>query len=375
MLTLFRRHLKDCPHASRRYRRCRCPIHVEGTLGGDKVRRALDLTSWEAAQELIHEWNVTGRIGGRLQKSAAVVDAVASFLADAAARKLSTGSVARYRAFLERSLLPWCQSEGIREVRELTFERLAAYRATWTTWSAYTSAKNLELLRMFLRFCVDARWIEENGARKLKSPKIRMAPTLPFEEAEEERILRACELYVTHNRHGKHSPARLRAFVLTLRYTGLRIGDVATLEVKRLEGNSIFLYTHKTGVPVYVPIPPYVAEALREQAALNPNPGYFFWTGQSQVKCVTVLWQRSLGTLFKKAGVENGHAHRYRDTFAVSLLLAGVSIEDVAVLLGHATPAITAKHYAPWVQARRQRLEELVSKTWHVEPRRLQLVR
>jgi len=364
MLTIFRRHLKDCPHTSRRYRRCKCPLHVEGSLGGETIRKALDLTSWEAAQELIHEWNHTGRIGGRIAKSTTFENAISLYLADAVARNLTLRSVARYRAFLERSLLKWCKAQKIATPRDLTFVKVAEYRTTWTTWSAYTSAKNLELLRMFLRFCVKARWMEENPAEDLKSPKIQMAPTLPFEDEEVRKILAACEQYKSHNRHGKRSPARLRAFVLTLRYTGLRVGDVATLAVKKLEGNAVLLYTHKTGVPVYVPIPPFVVDALREQATLNVNPEYFFWTGRSTVKCVSVLWQKAIKTLCRKAGVPDGHAHRFRDTFAVSLLLAGVSLEDVAVLLGHATPAITAKHYSPWVQARRQRLEEIVAKTW-----------
>jgi integrase len=72
--------------------------------------------------------------------------------------------------------------------------------------------------------------------------------------------------------------------------------------------------------------------------------------------------------------VQGAYPHRYRDTFAVSLRLQGVSLEDVAVLLGHATPAITAKHYAPWVHARRHRLEKMVSKTWKQTPHRLHLV-
>ena len=69
MLTIYRRHTKECPHSTRRYRRCRCPIHVEGSLGGESIRKALDLTSWEAAENLIHEWNTVGRIGGRVAKS------------------------------------------------------------------------------------------------------------------------------------------------------------------------------------------------------------------------------------------------------------------------------------------------------------------
>ena len=48
----------------------------------------------------------------------------------------------------------------------------------------------------------------------------------------------------------------------------------------------------------------------------------------------------------------------------MNLLLEGVSIEDVSILLGHSNPAITMKHYAPWVAERQQRLEQAVMKTW-----------
>src|ERR671912_2353344 len=62
-LRLIRRHLKDCPHTSTRYRRCKCPIHVYGTLAGEKIRKALDQTSWDAATELITAWTAAGEIG------------------------------------------------------------------------------------------------------------------------------------------------------------------------------------------------------------------------------------------------------------------------------------------------------------------------
>jgi integrase len=58
-------------------------------------------------------------------------------------------------------------------------------------------------------------------------------------------------------------------------------------------------------------------------------------------------WQRSLVKLFRPAGVKNGHAHRFRDTFAVELLLAGVPLERVSMLLGHQSVKITERHYAP----------------------------
>ena len=63
-------------------------------------------------------------------------------------------------------------------------------------------------------------------------------------------------------------------------------------------------------------------------------------------------------------GAVDGHAHRFRDTFSVEFLLAGVPIERVAILLGHQSVRITEKHYAPWVRARQEQLEADVRRTW-----------
>jgi integrase/recombinase XerD len=92
--------------------------------------------------------------------------------------------------------------------------------------------------------------------------------------------------------------------------------------------------------------------------------GYFFWSGQSKAKTVISHWQDCLRTFFETAGVENGHAHPFRDTFAVELLLAGVPLERVSVLLGHRSIKVTERHYAPWVRARQEQLEADVRRCW-----------
>jgi len=82
------------------------------------------------------------------------------------------------------------------------------------------------------------------------------------------------------------------------------------------------------------------------------------------VQTITGDWQEKLQNLFERAKVTNGHAHRFRDTFACELLLAGVPMERVSILLGHTSIRITEKHYAAWERSRQEQLERDVRATW-----------
>jgi integrase len=55
-------------------------------------------------------------------------------------------------------------------------------------------------------------------------------------------------------------------------------------------------------------------------------------------------WNRVFRKLFAAAArlIRGGHPHRFRDTFAVSLLLKGVDLSQVSILLGHASIKITS---------------------------------
>jgi integrase len=181
---------------------------------------------------------------------------------------------------------------------------------------------------------------------------------MPFVREEVNQVLAACNSYPD-----KLNAVRLRALVQLLRYSGLRIRDAVTLPRDRIVSGKLFLYTAKTGTAVYCPLPPFVLAALE---TIPPTSKYFFWTGESKPKSAVGDWQRALQRLFKLAKVQGGHAHRFRDTFAVELLLAGVPIERVSILLGHQSVRITEKHYAPWVRARQEQLEADVRKTWEV---------
>jgi integrase len=114
-------------------------------------------------------------------------------------------------------------------------------------------------------------------------------------------------------------------------------------------------------------LPEFVITAL--DAVERGNEQYFFWTGASAKDGVASDYMRYLNRLFRLAGVHGGHAHRFRDTFAVELLLAGVPLERVSVLLAHSSLKITRKHYNPWVLAREEQLEADVMRAWSRDER------
>ena len=371
MLKTFRRHIKNCVLRAkgRNARNCRCPIWVDGMLVEKRILKSLDMRDWQKAQETIRDWEIEGAPVKEELKQHAVEHCVDEFMADAKARGLREPTLKKYRVLLENvrenkiathspSLIEFCAGKGLRFVEQLDLSWLKQFRAQWADKNI-ASQKKLERLRAFGRFATDHGWWPENYPQKIKAPTVTDAPTMPFTIDEVTRLLAACNDYAGE-------AARLRAFVLLLRYSALRVGDAATCPVDRLEGDRLFLYTHKTKIPVYTVLPSLVVQAL--EACPRVSDRYWFWTGEGSPETATGNCRRSFRKLARRAGIKGAHPHRFRDTFAVELLLAGIPIERVSVLLGHASVKVTEKHYAPWVQARQAQIEADLKRAWNLDP-------
>lgn len=364
-LTIYRRHALDCPHKSkgRRWNRCSCPIWVQGSLGGEYVRESLNLTAWGAAQDKVRGWEASGQIGVTRNEIPTIKEAVDKHIADAEARNLQPESVKKIKDVIERRFLDYCSDQGYRSLRQLDVDAVREFRNLLVKdYSPNSARKRLEYVRAFFRFCHQSGWITANPSAAIKPPKPDHAPTLPFEPAQIEAMLTVADAFNGRGRFRLGNRQRIRAMILLLRYSGLRISDAAVLERSRLSGDKLFLYTQKTGTPVWVPLPPKTVEALN--ASPSENRKYFFWNGRCDRKSAVKIWERTFQKVFEKAHVPNGTIHRFRDSFAVELLLKGVPIEQVSVLLGHSSLKVTEKHYAPWVKARQDQLEQSVRLAW-----------
>ena len=286
--------------------------------------------------------------------------AIEKFLEEAEVRNLAATTIKKRRELLEGKLLPFCTRRGHRQLRDLTVERLREFRPDWK-YSPLSAAKRLEYLRAFLRFCVEAGWIERNPASALKPTKVPHKPTLPYTDAEVDRLLEAARALVGFGRYGP----RIEPMILLLRYSGLRMQDAACLERDASRRRQALPLPAEDGYPGLLSVAGRRCPEA-DGPGSTPNERYFFYDGTSQPESMVKSWDR----VFKKVGetadptVANCHPHRFRDTFAVSLLLKGVSLDSVSKLLGHSSIKITERHYAPWVKARQEQLEAEVRRIW-----------
>jgi len=371
MLSVYTRHSNDCSKKDDiNWRRCRCPKWINGTLDGRFIRRTAKTRSWEKAEELKRAWEVAA--SPKKLEAVTLEEAVEAYLADAKARELRPATLYKLQIIFRKQFLAWAKDKGLRFLKEIDLSLLRDYRATWKD-GALAKKKKQERLIGFFWFCVRGGWLASNPTQGLGKISVDPIPTDYFTPDEFEKIIDATYLY-RENRweQGDRNGTRLRALTFLMRWSGLRIRDGITLERSRLAGDSLLLYQAKTGTPVYVPLPPDVAETVRTVPfGLRANPRYFFWSGNGDPKSAVADWQRSYRRLFELADLKKPDGtrkrcfpHMFRDTFAVEMLLAGVPLEQVSMLLGHKSVKITERHYAPWVRARQEQLEQNVRKAW-----------
>jgi integrase len=414
LLSVFTRHSTSCKFSrDRGCRRCNCPKWVGGQVNGHYFRQSAKTRQWAEAESVrlqLEEALAKGippfgsavasveptvtestappppptisaevsstpahEIRSKPRPRVTVAQAVEAYLADAVSRSVEGSTLKKLETIFRKQFLLWTRVQGFEYLDELDLDALLNFRNTWEDGPLAKQKKQSRVIGFFWA-CVRRRYLTENPAIGLGKIKVVQVPTDYFPPEEFEKIM--AETYIRRGNRGggdvKANQTRLRTMTLLMRWSGLRIRDAVTLERHRLHGDSVLLYQAKTGTPVYVPLPPHVVEALESvPPGPKPNPRYFFWSGNGDPKTVVADWQRSYRRLFTSADIRTAdgerkrcHPHMFRDTFAVEMLLAGVPIDQVSLLLGHASVKITEKSYSPFVKARQIQLQESVRNAW-----------
>jgi integrase/recombinase XerD len=385
-VSVYTRHSSGCSKAGEpQWRRCRCPKYLYLLKDGKRRTVSAKTRSWEKAQvkaqEIRDTWDPVKQKMRELEelKQAQLAEevmieiAVDRWLSSIRADLDNKYTQKKYET-TARKLRSWAQSKNFTLLSQITTDALDEWKTQWKPKAKHpddrmgktTAGRHLEKVKAFFAYCQRMGWIKASPAYGIKAIKPDETETLPLLGGRFEQVLEATYKYDEDMRPDDQYGEELRALIELMRWSGLRISDALTVAKNRIVGNRFALRTVKNGTKLTVILPDHVVAALH---ALPSRPGvdprYFFWSGKSEIKSLTGQWQRKLGRLnnyLSSLDYEGRplrfHSRQLRDTFAVSHLLAGTSMQDLSRMLGHKSVRVTEKHYAPWVPERQAQLEE-----------------
>ncbi|SPE29606.1 hypothetical protein SBA6_1130028 [Candidatus Sulfopaludibacter sp. SbA6] len=419
-LTLYRRHRKECEggHAEdfrsgefdegrRGWKKCGCLIHVSGTLGGQFGRKQTGKANWKEAKAVAAVWESAQPWDGqtKLAESApsapelaaperlTVEHAIQAFRAEFE-EYAAPNTQKKYRLLLKK-LKGFSESKGYVLLEQWGPIDVREFRSSWLV-SPQTAAKNMSIVKAFFEFCLSNDWTPRNPARLVKNQRGRDAADrrseqkLPFSDEELRKMYEACETKygkqeikwsrLIHHRRVEGQYARynqkwtgqdIADFISVSVYTGLRISDVSTFHIDRLQPTGeIQVRTTKAGTHVYTWVPEWLQERIRARAR-EVGPYIFGDHATTDMNVVTDVWRRKLNKLWTLCGPwrEKPTPHRFRHTFARILLQRpGVTVRDVAELLGN-TEQMVRKHYAAWIPERQERLTAVLKAAFGEKPK------
>ncbi len=367
-VSVYNRHRAKCPHRTQReWKKCDCPKWLYWHRDGKENRITADTGEWNVAAEkaLKVELQYREKLDPKPQEDMGVQMAVLLYLEDRKAQHLRDSTLSKLGTVFN-GFANWCAANQVHFLKQITLPHLQAWRASWKD-GALSAKKKQERVRGFFWFCVRNKWITDNPALGLSRIKVDVHNADYFTPDEFKKIIVAVDKFGKIEEHR----ARLKGMVYLLRWSGLAIRDAVMLEKTALgPDDRLILRRAKTGVAVMLPLQPQIAMYLRSIMP-HANERYFFWSGKGLPKSAVADWQRSLRRLFDIADLKHAdgtpkrcHAHMFRHTFSIEMLVKGVPIEDVARLLGHSSVRTTEKYYASWVKARADRLEQAVMASW-----------
>lgn len=254
------------------------------------------------------------------------------------------------RAYLSdlRSLLEYAASEGVTDLPGLELGTLRRWLGAQSQagMSRATLARRSATARSFTTWAMREELIETDPALRLRAPKAEKS--LPG-VLQSQQLLRLLNSLQEAAADGSPVPVRNRAMVELLYATGLRVGELAGLNVDDLDPDRRTLRVVGKGnkertVPYGVPAAVAVDDWLRRARPLlitgHSGPALFLGARGSRVDQRQV--RTVVNALFEALGDTSATGpHALRHSAATHLLDGGADLRAVQEILGHSSLATT----------------------------------
>ena len=242
----------------------------------------------------------------------------------------SEKTISRYRYVIGRTM----KEIGV-PTRRVTVYHLRAYLAKRQENGIMDTSIESErqTLSAYFNWLQRENLIDKNPVSNLGTVKVAKREKKTLTDIELARLNNSCET------------VRDKAIINFLASTGCRISEMTDLNRDQIRFDSLECVVHGKGNKERVVyLSPVAGMYLKEYIASREDDEEALFMGQRKERLQPGGVRIMLKTLAKKAGVENVHPHKFRRTLATELSRKGMSIQEVARILGHDKIDTTMKY-------------------------------
>ncbi|MGO9443908.1 MAG: site-specific integrase [Thiobacillaceae bacterium] len=205
--------------------------------------------------------------------------------------------------------------------------------------SGSTVNRYLASLSVTLGYAVkELQWLEKNPLEAVKKPPESKGRVRFLSDEERARLLNACK---------ESSNADLYLAVVLALTTGARQAEMMGLRWRQIDFTRQVISLHKTknGERRALPLVGEAHTLLQERAKVRASHDDRIFPPTDRAKKAETLdlrqpWEKAL----KHAGIKDFHWHDLRHTAASYLAMSGVSLVEIAKVLGHRTLQMVARY-------------------------------
>lgn len=201
-------------------------------------------------------------------------------------------------------------------------------------YTAKSVSRKINSIKTFFRFIKTEGAIANDPAALVAHPKY---------EIKSPRILSKTEYRAL--RDAARDDNRLSAVIELLLQTGMRIGELARLELDDIKGGQVRILAYESHSERTVPLNPPARKALEDYIRERPKTRSkaVFVTKTGRPLLVRNI-RTAIDRFFRLAGIENAKVNDLRHTFVAHHLMGGTSLVTVSKLAGHKRLSTTEKY-------------------------------
>ncbi|GAB4026554.1 MAG: tyrosine recombinase XerC [Candidatus Microgenomates bacterium] len=237
-------------------------------------------------------------------------------------------------------LIDFLADRGITDVKDIVADNLEEFKQ-FLKDSKYTLksiSRKLNSIKSFFKYLIGEGIITTSPAGGVSHPKYEVTPP---------RILSPLEYRAL--RDVVKDDVRMYAIVELLLQTGLRIGELAAIQLQdiNIEKSNIKIRAYESHEARKVPLNSTAINAIEKYVASRPKTKNttLFVTKTGNPFLIRNI-RTAVNRYFRIAGIENAKVNDLRHTFVVEQLKAGVPIVELSHMVGHKRLSTTEKYLA-----------------------------